>query len=311
MGIARQGKVVDIAWMPMPSSMLSSASSSSAASSTGATVLAIAGEDGQLSFLEASHPGSAAKNRPHAFQYLPGSGRPLPLVCPAPPVYGPVGIEGCDVILLSVLHIFVPAFWISGSVNMQGEGPEICSARDRAQRLACSRSCLSGPGADSPTAITITQELPELPIRCTCPAPLPSLATANPNLQASPMTGPELHGLTPVLPCTQAQPSKPLDQCVPVQDGLQGANPVGAAQLLPAPWLQLLRMLLHAAVLPSVLRQLITSPGALCGLKAELTGVLHCAMLNLLLSLGHAFLASLLVHLRHAISAARSAQLLT
>ena len=31
---------------------------------------------------------------------------------------------------------------------------------------------------------------------------------------------------------------------------------MGAAQLLPGPWLQLLRMLLHAAVPPTVLRQL-------------------------------------------------------
>ena len=43
-------------------------------------MLAVAGEDGQLSFLEASHPASAAKNRALAFSSLPGSGRPLPLV---------------------------------------------------------------------------------------------------------------------------------------------------------------------------------------------------------------------------------------
>ena len=78
MGIARQGKVVDLAWMPLPGS--TGPASGSTRGGTGAAVLAVAGEDGQLSFLEASHPASGSKTRAHAFRHLPGSGRPLPLV---------------------------------------------------------------------------------------------------------------------------------------------------------------------------------------------------------------------------------------
>ena len=69
-GLARQGKVVDLAWLPLPGSV--------------ASVLVMAGEDGQLSFLDAAH--SAAQQieraRGQAFRSLPGSGRPLPLVRP-------------------------------------------------------------------------------------------------------------------------------------------------------------------------------------------------------------------------------------
>ena len=78
MGIAKQGKVVDLAWMPLPGS--TGLASGSTSGGTGAAVLAVAGEDGQLSFLEASHPSSGSKTRAHAFRHLPGSGRPLPLV---------------------------------------------------------------------------------------------------------------------------------------------------------------------------------------------------------------------------------------
>ena len=68
MGVARQGKVVDLAWLPVPGSQ--------------ASVLAVAGEDGQLSFLEASHSAAqqAERARGLAFRHLPGSGRPYPLV---------------------------------------------------------------------------------------------------------------------------------------------------------------------------------------------------------------------------------------
>ena len=56
-------------------------------------------------------------------------------------------------------------------------------------------------------------------------------------------------------------PQHMFDACYAAQEGLLGASAIGAAQLLPGAWLQLLRMLLHAAVPPSVLRQLASPAG--------------------------------------------------
>ena len=83
-GIARQGKVVDVAWLPTPGNQ--------------ASVLVVAGDDGQLSFLDAAHSAAqqAERARGQAFRHLPGSGRPFPLVCS---------------ILANIVSASVPAHW--------------------------------------------------------------------------------------------------------------------------------------------------------------------------------------------------------
>ena len=49
-----------------------------------------------------------------------------------------------------------------------------------------------------------------------------------------------------------------------LQHGLMPAPALGAAQLLPRPWLQLLRMLLHAGVPTATLRELTLPPADGC-----------------------------------------------